>query len=707
MAIFKDDTKTTIGNIDTSKVMAVTISPEEMLRMVKKNVRDLYSDKLRAAVVEIVSNGLDAHADAGIDRPVHVSINNTNEIFGEGATIVVTDYGRGMTEDKIDKVYRQFGASDKTDKSDVIGAFGVGAMAPLAICSTFYFTTRAEGKETSWLVGEIADNSSFGVYKINERDYEGETGTSVTIPLDELSTKGEELNKQLRLIFYNNLYRANIEVEGLEPYHWDEVIWEKGGIQICKQTRLAPWESYYRYNNNLKKGNFKIDINGVRYHQECKLSFRDNSYYISVKVKPGVFRPNLSRETLDLSYENGTSIIAEMANRVKALWLDQLKDITSFIDYVKKLKNAPFTKTFSNIQLLHIYGYNRGNNDFYRSGHYYGRRIGPSRISENLSDETDIYVSHSKDQYDENTDGIEYKRIKTLFETKSHIFLIRHYDKSDYKDLIEEDIKAGKITRLETIPEAKPKRTKGSKATNKEDNLSIPCLKHFGHMQRSRGELNLNNVYRNIYWYTNDDPLLAKIDESDYSKSKYFKNAVSFVYNVQRAQVLHVSKPNAKKLRKAGFKHITEIPQEVIDEAYTIHVFGQALNCHGCRNRNTKLGERFSFYSYVSNLTKLFKEDKQGSRFQKQLTFVSDKLNKYHVNAFIFDYFNCNFDKKLAKKLYIPVEIYTFFMSYDLGVKSIFSKRQYSYKTVYDKPNFNRSKFFQIKKEYIKWKNQL
>jgi hypothetical protein len=105
-------------------------------------IEGMYSDKVLAVIRELISNAVDAHADAGrSDVPIKVHLPTELEPH-----FSVRDYGTSMTDEKIWEVYTEVFNSDKSASNELTGAFGLGSKSPFAIGDSFVATAYLDGE---------------------------------------------------------------------------------------------------------------------------------------------------------------------------------------------------------------------------------------------------------------------------------------------------------------------------------------------------------------------------------------------------------------------------------------------------------------------------------------------------------------------------------------------------------------------------------
>lgn len=153
----------------------------------------LYSNPVMAAFREYCANASDAHKDSGQTKPFEVSFPHRHE--GQ-SNLRIRDYGKGMTEEQITKVYSQYGATTKANNNAQVGGFGLGSKSGLAVSNKLYVNTTANGILIKAQILKNKDNEA--VIRILSREPStAPSGTEIILPLttpqlDELRKKAEE-----------------------------------------------------------------------------------------------------------------------------------------------------------------------------------------------------------------------------------------------------------------------------------------------------------------------------------------------------------------------------------------------------------------------------------------------------------------------------------------------------------------------------------
>lgn len=113
---------------------------------------DLYSDPEMAVIREYSTNALDAHVEAGLDRPIEVTTPTPLAPFFR-----VRDYGLGLNADDIRDIYSLYGASTKRESDDVVGMLGLGCKSALTYTDQFTLTGIKDGVCTQVSVSRDED----------------------------------------------------------------------------------------------------------------------------------------------------------------------------------------------------------------------------------------------------------------------------------------------------------------------------------------------------------------------------------------------------------------------------------------------------------------------------------------------------------------------------------------------------------------------
>src|SRR6476620_2351352 len=162
----------------------------------------LYKDPIGSTVREWISNALDSHTEAGVKEPVVVEIvsdNSYNSVFK------VTDFGVGISPDRVEKIISKYAASTKRHDDTMLGAFGLGLKSGLAYSDSFLFTTRYNGIESQYIMYKGEDVSKIDI--LTETTTTERNGTTFQIQIKNGSDRLEFENKcRQQLCYFESVF---------------------------------------------------------------------------------------------------------------------------------------------------------------------------------------------------------------------------------------------------------------------------------------------------------------------------------------------------------------------------------------------------------------------------------------------------------------------------------------------------------------------
>jgi len=122
----------------------------------------LYSDKILAVLREYSCNAVDAHTEAGHNRPIEVSLPSRLSL-----ELKIRDYGTGLSETDIQEIYAFYGESTKRKSNSLIGQLGLGSKSAFAYGDNFVINSFYNGIKTTYnayidpsQIGQIATLAS-------------------------------------------------------------------------------------------------------------------------------------------------------------------------------------------------------------------------------------------------------------------------------------------------------------------------------------------------------------------------------------------------------------------------------------------------------------------------------------------------------------------------------------------------------------------
>jgi len=136
----------------------------------------IYSDKILAVLREYGANAWDAHREAGKpELPIKVTLPTATE-----PTLTIRDFGLGLTQNDVFKVFTQYGASTKRNSDVSVGMLGIGSKSGFAYSDSFTVTSFCEGMKRTYVA--VLDVSEKGLLNLlHEEPCGEETGVAISI----------------------------------------------------------------------------------------------------------------------------------------------------------------------------------------------------------------------------------------------------------------------------------------------------------------------------------------------------------------------------------------------------------------------------------------------------------------------------------------------------------------------------------------------
>jgi hypothetical protein len=167
---------------------------------------NMYSDAPLAVLREYSCNARDSHIAAGQDLPIEVTLPSDLS-----PSLLIQDYGVGLSRDEIINVYSKYGASTKRNTNDQVGAFGIGAKSAFTIGQQFIVTGVKDGSKTVALFA-LNENNVGTVNILSETDTDEPNGVLVSLAVDQPQVMWETASR-----FFATWRPGTVLVNGQEP----------------------------------------------------------------------------------------------------------------------------------------------------------------------------------------------------------------------------------------------------------------------------------------------------------------------------------------------------------------------------------------------------------------------------------------------------------------------------------------------------------
>lgn len=141
---------------------------------------DLYEDKIFAIMRELGTNAFDAHVEAGKgDVPFYVHLPTDIEPW-----FAIRDYGLGMDQATVMRLYTTYFDSSKTESNDFVGALGLGSKSPFSYTDNFTVESYQNGERKTYLAYLDEDNTP-SISHVDDSATSEEDGIKIQFPVRE------------------------------------------------------------------------------------------------------------------------------------------------------------------------------------------------------------------------------------------------------------------------------------------------------------------------------------------------------------------------------------------------------------------------------------------------------------------------------------------------------------------------------------------
>jgi len=164
------------GGVEAQGMFAISATNQAHIMAILRE--GLYTDRILAVLREYASNAWDAHRMSGkADLPIKVVLPTDMN-----PTLIIRDFGMGMSEDTIFNVFTQYGDSTKRDSNVGVGMLGIGSKSGFAYSDTFTVISYHGGKKRTYVA--VLDHTDIGTMsRLCEDDCGDEVGIEIQIPV--------------------------------------------------------------------------------------------------------------------------------------------------------------------------------------------------------------------------------------------------------------------------------------------------------------------------------------------------------------------------------------------------------------------------------------------------------------------------------------------------------------------------------------------
>jgi Histidine kinase-, DNA gyrase B-, and HSP90-like ATPase len=191
----------------------------------------LYSNKTLAVLREYSCNAVDAHTEAGHNRPIEVTLPSRLQL-----ELKIRDYGLGLSQTDIQEIYAFYGESTKRKSNSLIGQLGLGSKSAFAYGDNFVINSFLDGIKTTYnayidpsQIGQIATLASASTNEAN--------GVEIVIPIKPADC--ETFVNVARSLFHH--FKVKPIVKGVADFQYEEdkVLYAGKGWKMISGDRYS------------------------------------------------------------------------------------------------------------------------------------------------------------------------------------------------------------------------------------------------------------------------------------------------------------------------------------------------------------------------------------------------------------------------------------------------------------------------------------
>lgn len=133
-----------VGNVAAGRA---AILDEASIKYIFGYLSDLYSDRALAFIRETATNAWDSHVEAGVTRPIEVTLPTDLS-----PNYVIRDYGVGLSPEGVYKTFGIYAYSTKRDSDEFNGMLGLGSKSIITYVDQFTVTAVKDGVRSESLI---------------------------------------------------------------------------------------------------------------------------------------------------------------------------------------------------------------------------------------------------------------------------------------------------------------------------------------------------------------------------------------------------------------------------------------------------------------------------------------------------------------------------------------------------------------------------
>lgn len=302
------------------------IDDENQAFIIEALSKNIYQDPIGTIIREYVSNAHDANVESKTNNPIIVKIcqDATGKYFS------VTDFGVGLSPERVANVFTKYGKSTKNSSNNEIGGFGIGAKSAFSYTDTFFINTVFDGTMYEYILTKTNDFPKMMLMKKCKVDVQN--GTEVRIPIKSNYYDCDDFIKKVK--------RQLCYFENIEFYIYDEK------------------QKYFTDRKMFKNDSFVFSTDSKIYFDKFHAVIGDIAYpikeslipnigkwgvVVGVKFDIGEIDVTLSREEIrytDETVKKITDKINLVTEKLREMYFNKKRFVRTPFQYLESLRDS-------------------------------------------------------------------------------------------------------------------------------------------------------------------------------------------------------------------------------------------------------------------------------------------------------------------------------------------------------------------------------
>lgn len=332
------------SNIEPAKALNFGISD---VRLVVDILSKLYAYPIRTLVQEYICNGRDAMREAGTwgKRAIEIAVPNTLD-----PVFKVRDFGVGITPDRMENIFVNYGSSTKRNTNAQTGGFGIGAKSAFSYTDSFTITSFVAGTKYIY-IAHLADDG--GVNLISKEPTTERNGVEISIGVKpkDIAEFRNAIQRCVRFWQEPVKFIGNKDIHQLTPTLTlgNMTVYDSHG----SESRTVYLIDGIEYDLMKEEGNYR----GYNYNYRRRdTELHSGNSIVTINVPNGHFKIASSRERIENNDDNKLKQerMLEMQCRNKILEVIALKINDTSLPLNQRLENKKLYSGFDQIALLEL-----------------------------------------------------------------------------------------------------------------------------------------------------------------------------------------------------------------------------------------------------------------------------------------------------------------------------------------------------------------